>query len=114
MKRILMLEPTQCGSCDFLKGKVYNVTADKLINSDIDCGVETEEEFDNEKWLNSDLERYITVLDESNDEDCFQVGEPDDRFIIFENNKQFANYLLNNINGIDEAIVNLYMSMANM
>lgn len=111
MKRLLMLEPTQCGSSDFTKGKIYGVTDDKLF----DNKQEQEIKFNRETWLNNDnMDRYISIIDDGNVEDSFIVCEPEDRFIIFDNDKELALYLLNNVENLDNAIVNLYLTMYNI
>ena len=52
--------------------------------------------------------RWIEIDDESSS-DSFDVDDNDDRFIIFENDKELAHELINRMDGLDKTIVNMAM-----
>lgn len=116
MKRLLMLKPYNCGSGDTKEGKIYEVVKDNLLVWIIvkdEVGEEDEDvheyEYSDEnvkKYSNLRQERWVTIKDESS-EDCFEVDEEDDRFIIFENDNQLAHELIDRVEGLDKTIVNM-------
>ena len=106
MKRIIMLDSVNCGAGDTKVGKIYEVIEDTLfmINENKESV-----EFDyNEENANKypNATRWITIIDE-NSEDCFEVESPEKRFIIFENDKELAYELIDRIEGLDGAIINM-------
>ena len=106
MKSIIMLDSVNCGAGDTKVGKIYEVIEDTLfmINENKESV-----EFDyNEENANKypNATRWITITDE-NSEDCFEVESPEKRFIIFENDKELAHELIDRIEGLDGAIINM-------
>ena len=109
MKRLLMLKPRECASGDTKVGKIYNITGDKLSvwDKETDDGTQYEYNQENvEKYPNG--VRWVEIDDESSS-DSFDVDDNDDRFIIFENDKELAHELINRMDGLDKTIVNMAM-----
>jgi len=109
MKRLLMLKPRECASGDTKVGKIYNITGDKLSVWDKETDDGTQYEYNQanvEKYPNG--VRWIEIDDESSS-DSFDVDDNDDRFIIFENDKELAHELINRMDGLDKTIVNMAM-----
>ena len=112
MQYCLIINPNYCGSGDTRKGKIYPVLEDKLVVT-INAGKENENledfEYNSEnmlKYKDMPTSRYITIQDES-DEDEFEINGEDDAF-IFENEKELSKYLIDNIDGLAQAVTNLY------
>ena len=109
MKRLLMLKPRECASGDTKVGKIYNITGDKLSvwDKETDDGTQYEYNQENvEKYPNG--VRWVEIDDESSS-DSFDVDDNDDRFIIFENDKELAHELIDRMDGLDKTIVNMAM-----
>ena len=109
MKRLLMLKPRECASGDTKVGKIYDITGDKLSvwDKETDDGTQYEYNQENvEKYPNG--VRWVEIDDESSS-DSFDVDDNDDRFIIFENDKELAHELINRMDGLDKTIVNMAM-----
>ena len=109
MKRLLMLKPRECASGDTKVGKIYDITSDKLSvwDKETDDGTQYEYNQENvEKYPNG--VRWVEIDDESSS-DSFDVDDNDDRFIIFENDKELAHELINRMDGLDKTIVNMAM-----
>ncbi|MCE5220146.1 MAG: hypothetical protein LLF98_02465 [Clostridium sp.] len=109
MKRLLMLKPNMCASGDTKEGKIYEIIEDYLSIPDDEendkVGFSIEYSKENAlKYL--DAERWVKIKDESSEDD-FEAYEDDDRFIIFENDKELAHELINRVEGLDKAIVNV-------
>ena len=108
MKKLLMLNSKECGSMDTTNGKIYNVINDVLTDVSIEDGESIE--YNQEAWLkNNEYERWITIEDNSNRDD-FQVYWRDDRFMIFENNKELARYLIEFNDDVADCVANMYIS----
>jgi len=109
MKRLLMLKPRECASGDTKVGKIYDITSDKLSvwDKETDDGTQYEYNQENvEKYPNG--VRWVEIDDESSS-DSFDVDDNDDRFIIFENDKELAHELIDRMDGLDKTIVNMAM-----
>jgi hypothetical protein len=104
MKRILMLTPHNCGAGDTKKNKIYDILEDYwyVYNENDDIYPYTKEI----SKKHPKGARYITIKDESST-DNFEVKESEDRFIILENDKQLAHELIERIDGLDIAIINM-------
>jgi len=106
MKRLLMLNPVDCGAGDTFESNIYDITRDILV-------VFNSEEFGSEEFEYSreNLIKYPTgvrwiVINESSS-DSFEVKENEKRFIICENDRELARELINRIEGLDTTIVNM-------
>lgn len=124
MKRILMLRGQDCASGDFTNGKIYDVLEDILIvykdeifeDGTIEHNGKTCEYAYTKENINKYSEykqlHWISVKDNSSQDD-FEVNEEDNRFIIFENDKELAHELINRIDGFATTIVNMAMYFRN-
>ena len=116
MKRLLMIDPSMNGSGDTTKGKVYEVIRDVLTYNyiaidDNEEDIYQEYEFEDQLWKeHPNYSRWITIKDNSS-EDCFEVAQDDDTCIICSNDDELAHELINRVNGLSEAIVNMYLMM---
>lgn len=110
MKRILMLKPIHCGSADTLRGKIYEVIRDELVVIDD----EEENEFYHTSTLENiekykDAQRWITIKDESSEDSFEYYNKDEDRYVLFNNDRELTHYLVDNLNGLAESIVNIFM-----
>ena len=112
-KKILMLKSNECGSRDSTNMKTYDIIEDILNvwkkTSDEDDLDIIPYEYTNEnleKYKNYNCERWITIEDDSSS-DSFQMYDDEDRFILFENDKELAHGLIDKIEGLDKAIINM-------
>lgn len=114
MRRLLMLEPLECGSGDTTKNKIYNITKDMWL-------VWNEEKYDNDiyKYTEESVAKHpngtrcITIKDDSDVEDSFEMDDNEDRFIITNNDKELAVILLDKIEGLDSAVVSMALLFNN-
>jgi hypothetical protein len=116
MKRLLMLNPLRNGSGDTTKGKVYEVVRDVLYyhyeaKNDDETDIDEEYEFDEQLWSeHPDYSRWVTIKDNSSQDD-FEVVKDDNSCVVCSNDKELAFALINHVDGLDEAIVNMYLLM---
>lgn len=114
MKKIIMLKPTECASRDTRKFGIYQVTNDYLVQ----YNHKTEEQsfyYYTKENLNNypDAERWIEIKDET-DYDSFKVYDNEDRFVVCENDKELARALIDFVDGLDKAIVNMASMFLNV
>lgn len=122
MKRLLMLKGRECASGDFTNGKIYDIIKDRLavLTPVVYDDGSTDEESKEYEYTKENIEKYseyeqsrwIDVKDDSS-EDAFEVFDSDDRFIIFENDKELAHELIDRVEGLDKAIINLGLILKN-
>jgi hypothetical protein len=116
MKRILMLNPINCGSADTKKGKIYEVLEDVLNVWDLETDDTQSYEYSIEnvnKYAvdGKEITRWITINDESSN-DTFQTtlyNNDEEDFIIFENDNELAHGMINRIDGLATTITNMTM-----
>ena len=117
MKKMLVFNPSMCGSGDVKSGKIYEVIKDVLsINvpkefedGDVDEDNYEEFEYTNELQIkHPDAERWVTFYDESST-DSFSISNSKDDAIIFNNDNELAHELINIISGLDTTIVEMAM-----
>lgn len=115
MKRLLMIDPSTCGSSDTTEGKVYEVTNDILYyhyeGKENEDDIDEEYDFDSALWEeHPEYERCVTIKDNSS-EDSFEVYKDDERCVVCYNDKELAIELINRISGLDKALTNMYLLM---
>ena len=116
MKRLLMIDPSNNGSGDTTKGKVYEVINDILsyhysAMNDNEEEIDEEYEFNEQLWLeHPNYSRWVTIKDNSS-EDSFEVFQDDDTCIVCSNDKELAITLINRVDGLAESISNMYLLM---
>lgn len=110
MKRLLMLNPSGCGSGDTRVFGIYEVLEDKLIiyNDDPDGGTEYDYSKDKEKEY-PEAVRWVSIKDESSTDD-FEIDE--DYCVVCEDDNELAHALIDHIDGLGMAIVNMANIMA--
>ena len=106
MKRVLLLSPHI--GCGYLtKGKIYDV---QRIDFYIYNQKEEEMENFNYDTLTDEQkeqgERYIYITDDRGQEEELQEYEAD-KYILFEDDRGLAHYLIDNVEGLDLALVNM-------
>lgn len=119
MKRLLMLKPDQCASGDTYQGKIYDIIEDTLVvyNTIIEDG-EKYEDGTNYEYTKENVQKYselpqarwITIKDESSEDSFEYFGDDDDRCILCENDRELAYTLIERVEGLDTAVVNMAMS----
>ena len=121
MKRLMMLNPSQCGAGDTREGVIYNIIKDSLMVNNFATDENDREyvqdrtpvEYNQEnveKNFPKSQERWITINDDSN-EDTFEAYKYDDRFVIFETDEELAHELINRIDGLDLIVINMVMTL---
>ena len=106
MKRVLILD--KCiGSGYLTKSKVYDATEVKLFvyneetddHDEIDYSIATDEQ-------KQEGDRYIHINDDrGEDEELDEYNS--DNYLFFENDKELAHYLIDNVEGLDLALISL-------
>jgi hypothetical protein len=106
MKRVLLLTP-YIGSGYLTKGKVYDIER-------IDFYIYNEEAEENERFDYDAIteeqkeqgHREIYIIDDGGQEELLDEYN-DDKYIFFDNDKDLAHYLIDNVEGLDLALVNM-------
>jgi hypothetical protein len=106
MKRVLILDEN-IGSGYLTKGRVYDVTEINLFVYDEKIGDHEEINYDSatigQKFQGS---RYIHINDDRGEDEELDEFHADD-YIFFENDKDLAHHLVDNVEGLDLVLINL-------
>lgn len=106
MRRVLLLTP-HIGSGYLTKGKVYDI--EKIDFYIYNKELEETEFFDYETITDELKEkghREIYIIDDrGREEELDEYNE--DKYVLFESDKDLAHYLIDNVEGLDLALINM-------